>query len=152
MANQAYIRRRCVLDAGEEPLSGRTSSCWWLPGHCLLRNLSHLTLSDSHISQSLFTQTAGPLSCGSATGVTHCLLRAFTGASAVPEINQNSMFDVEMFISKIQAWPVMFNLLKPTGHVMHQQFNIQRLYVLPTLYLCVLYLSENKQRPVPLTA
>ena len=35
------------------------------------------------------------------------------------------------------------NLLKPTRHVMHQQFNIQQLYALPTLYLCVLYLSEN---------
>ena len=45
-----------------------------------------------------------------------------------------------------------FNLLKPTGHVMRQQFNIQQLYVLPTLYLCVLCLSENKQRLVPLTA
>jgi len=44
------------------------------------------------------------------------------------------------------------NLLKPTGYVMHQQFNIQQLYALPTLYLCVLYLSENKQRLVPLTA
>ena len=44
------------------------------------------------------------------------------------------------------------NLLKPTGHVMHQQFNIQQLYVLPTLYLYDLYLSENKQRLVPLTA
>ena len=44
------------------------------------------------------------------------------------------------------------NLLKPTGYVMHQQFNIQQLYVLPTLYLCVSYLSENKQRLVPLTA
>ena len=43
-------------------------------------------------------------------------------------------------------------LLNPTGHVMHHQFNIQQLYVLPTLYLCVLYLSENKQRLVPLTA
>ena len=42
--------------------------------------------------------------------------------------------------------------LKPTGHVMHQQSNIQQLYALPTLYLCVLYLSENKQRLVPLTA
>jgi len=31
---------------------------------------------------------------------------------------------------------------------MHQQFNIQQLYALPTLYLCVLYLSENKQRLV----
>ena len=47
---------------------------------------------------------------------------------------------------------VTINLLKPTGYVMHQQFNIQQLYVLPTLYLCVLYLSENKQRLVPLTA
>ena len=47
---------------------------------------------------------------------------------------------------------VQFNILKPTGHVMHQQFNIQQLYVLPTLYLCVLYLSENKQRLVPLRA
>ena len=43
-------------------------------------------------------------------------------------------------------------LLNPTGHVMHQQFILQQLYVLPTPYLCVLYLSENKQRLVPLTA
>jgi len=47
---------------------------------------------------------------------------------------------------------VQFNLLKPTGYVMHQQFNTQQLYVLPTLYLCVFYLPENKQRLVPLTA
>jgi len=46
----------------------------------------------------------------------------------------------------------LINLLKPTGYAMHQQFNIQQLYALPTLYLCVLYLSENKQRLVPLTA
>ena len=45
-----------------------------------------------------------------------------------------------------------FNLLKPTGYVIHQHFNIQQLYALPTLYLYVLYLSENKQRLVPLTA
>ena len=47
---------------------------------------------------------------------------------------------------------LLINLLNSTGHVMHQQFNIQQLYVVPTLYLCVLYLSENKQRLVPLTA
>jgi hypothetical protein len=44
------------------------------------------------------------------------------------------------------------NLLKPIGYVIYQQFNIQQLYALPTLDLCVLYLSENKQRLVPLTA
>jgi len=53
----------------------------------------------------------------------------------------------------IKTIPNFFvNLLKPTGYVKHQQFNIQQLYALPTLYLRVLYLSENKQRLVPLTA
>ena len=56
----------------------------------------------------------------------------------------------------LQGWfvqlPFCLNLLQPTGYVMHYQFNIQQLYALPTLYLCVLYLSENKQRLVPLTA
>jgi len=31
-------------------------------------------------------------------------------------------------------------------------FNIQELYALLTQYLCVLYLSENKQRLVPLSS
>jgi hypothetical protein len=31
------------------------------------------------------------------------------------------------------------NVLKPTGYVTHHQCNIQQLYVIPTLYLCVLY-------------
>ena len=35
------------------------------------------------------------------------------------------------------------NLLNPTGHVMHQQFNIQQLYVLPTLYLCFVFIWEQ---------
>ena len=49
----------------------------------------------------------------------------------------------------LQFWN-HFNLLKPTGYVMHHQFNIQQLYALPTLCLCVLYLSENKQRFMPI--
>ena len=56
------------------------------------------------------------------------------------------------YFPKVQHSGTYINLLKPTGHVMHYQFNIQQLYALPTLYLCVLYLSENKQRLVPLTA
>jgi len=44
------------------------------------------------------------------------------------------------------------NLFNPAGYVMYHQFNIQQLYALPTLCLCVLYLSENKERLVPLTA
>jgi hypothetical protein len=36
----------------------------------------------------------------------------------------------------------MLNLLKPTGHVMHQQFNIQQLYVLPphTVFMCFVFI------------
>ena len=39
----------------------------------------------------------------------------------------------------------ILNLLKPTGHVMHQQFNIQQLYVLPThcVYVFCIYLRTN---------
>jgi len=37
------------------------------------------------------------------------------------------------------TWQDDINLLKPNDYVMHHQFNIQQLYALPTLYLCVLY-------------
>ena len=63
----------------------------------------------------------------------------------------NSIHDARTHVYKIRRI-CYINLLKPTGHVMHHQFNIQQLYALPTLYLCVLYLSQNKQRLVPLTA
>ena len=63
-----------------------------------------------------------------------------------------SLYNINLLKPTGHVMHQQFNLLKPTGYVMHQQFNIQQLYVLPTLYLCVLYLSENKQRPVPLTA
>ena len=53
---------------------------------------------------------------------------------------------------KSPEWRNWIKLSNPTGHVMHQQFIIQQLYALPTLYLCVLYSSENKQQLVPLTA
>jgi len=60
-------------------------------------------------------------------------------------------FETPIRIYKVSQEALHLNLLKPTGNMMHHQFNIQQLYALPTLYLCVLYLSENKQRLVPLT-
>ena len=71
-----------------------------------------------------------------------CTLRVF----------ENRVLRDEVTEERRKLYNEELNLLKPTGHVKHQQFNIQQLYVLPTLYLCVLYLSENKQRLVPLTA
>jgi hypothetical protein len=60
--------------------------------------------------------------------------------------------NLELKLLSSQSPTNALNLLKPTGYVMHQQFNIQQLYALLTLYLYVLYLSQNKQRLVPLTA
>jgi len=57
-------------------------------------------------------------------------------------INQSSNYTDYSTSALLQMYPV--NLLKTTGYVMHQQFNIQQLYALPTLDLCILYLSENK--------
>ena len=38
----------------------------------------------------------------------------------------------------------IINLLNPTAHVMHQQFNIQQLYVLPhCMYVFCIYLRTN---------
>ena len=36
----------------------------------------------------------------------------------------------------------LFNRLKPAGHVMNQQFNIQQLYALSTMYLCSVFIWE----------
>ena len=46
--------------------------------------------------------------------------------------------------SKNQFFSII-NLLKPTGHVMRQQFNIQQLYVLPPhcIYVFCIYLRTN---------
>ena len=47
------------------------------------------------------------------------------------------------------SWPnqerlrILFNFLKPTGYVMNQQFNIQQLYALPTLYMCSVFIWEQ---------
>ena len=46
----------------------------------------------------------------------------------------------------------IFNHLKPSGYYMYHQFNTQQFYALPTLYLCVLCESQNKQRLFPYTA
>ena len=53
--------------------------------------------------------------------------------------------ETKKILKNLCQWIKVVNLLKPNGYVMHEQFNIQQLYVLPTLYLCVLYLSQNIQ-------
>ena len=85
---------------------------------------------------------------------TRHLLRRYT-AGHVPQQYKKIGFLIKFYHLQSRdgiAKKNSINLLKTTGYVMHQQFNIQQLYVLPTLYLCVLYLSGNKQRLVPLTA
>jgi len=47
-----------------------------------------------------------------------------------------------MFFLRLQ----FINHVKPTGYVMHQQFNIQQLYALPTLYFvfCIYLRTDSK--------
>jgi len=81
--------------------------------------------------------------------IKHNRLKVFRRKISVNLVNHVKSY-INLLELSIECWNV--NLLKLTGYVMHHQFNIQQLYALPTLYLCVLYLSENKQRLVPLTA
>jgi len=53
-------------------------------------------------------------------------------------ILKNIQYDVTFYI----------NLLKHTDYMMHQVWHSIS-NALPSLYLCVLYLSENKQRLMP---
>jgi hypothetical protein len=93
------------------------------------------------------------------TAYTPCRIVRDVAASGCDICSQTLKLSWNLYDSRIGEISVIFrepliylNRLKPTGHVMHKQFNIQQLYALPTLYLCVLYLSEDKQRLVPLTA
>ena len=64
-------------------------------------------------------------------------------------IAQNSNFSCNPLYLHSGLWKsyimlCYINLLKPTGYVMHHKVDIQQLYAVSTLYLCVLYLSQNK--------
>jgi cytochrome b subunit of formate dehydrogenase len=56
-----------------------------------------------------------------------------------PQLVLIMRFDVLQKTMRWQSLPFI-NLLKPTGYVMHQQFSIQQLYTLPTLYLCFVFI------------
>jgi hypothetical protein len=58
-------------------------------------------------------------------------------------MNVQILFDLFINLG-LQVQRGQINLLNPTGYVTHQQFNIQKLYAPSTMYLCVLFLSENK--------
>ena len=55
------------------------------------------------------------------------------------------LFPLELYCINLLDKKYSINLLKPTGHVMHQQFNIQQLYALPThcIYVFCIYLRAN---------
>ena len=57
-----------------------------------------------------------------------------------------------MFYLAPQWLLFLLNLLKPTTYIMYDQFNIKKFCVLPTMHLCVLCGSQNKQRLFRYTA
>ena len=65
----------------------------------------------------------------------HCIL---CKKAQYPALFPATSFPLGIGLLCLQRVYHKINLLKPTGHVTHQQFNIQLLYVLSILYLCVL--------------
>ena len=120
--NYTWILNSTVMDMGRKSDFGM---CSWPLTYCFLRPGNCLRLIPSHTS-------TPPVATINTPELLTRLLSNFI-------LTATWQFDG-------------INLLKPSGHLMHQQFNIQQLYALPTLYLCVMYLSENRQRLVPLTA
>jgi len=60
----------------------------------------------------------------------------------IPAIERLQAYALDCKATKHGLFPkYLFNLSKPTGFVMQNKFNIQQLYALPTLYLCVSYIS-----------
>jgi hypothetical protein len=56
-------------------------------------------------------------------------------------IIQHIIIGWPLYSECLQSEMRILNLLKPTGHVMHQQFNIQQLYVLPhTVFMCFVFI------------
>ena len=123
-----------------------------------LQNIRKVSVSDSHIGDmSGFTQMAH----GHQRNLTfHFRLLSRSGVwsqfysmlSCLQHKAGKGTFFIVLQIGKLSKPHTTLTILKPAGHVIHHQCNIQQLCALPTLYLCVLYLSENKQRLVPLTA
>ena len=138
-----------------------TAPCWW--GWCgLARQQAVPSHSSSRHCRSPFPLCSSPRSICSLTcypfGQALAASPSLPLASTLLRFLKLSVRDSDLSITVHLVMTQLLrhrqtNLtLRTTGHVMHQQFNIQQLYVLPTLYLCVLYLSENKQRLVSLTA
>ena len=64
------------------------------------------------------------------------------GGVSRPDMNCHSMLH---FIALVRVMPssvFFFNPLKPSGHYMYRQFNIQQFYVLPTqtVFMCFVWI------------
>jgi hypothetical protein len=54
------------------------------------------------------------------------------------KVTSHIVIAVPGFLVKQASFGRFPYVVSPSGYAMHQQFNIQQLYALPTLYLCVL--------------
>jgi hypothetical protein len=96
---------------------------------CVKSTVLSLTLLCSVIEQSSPTVTFD------ATRI--CLKTVLLGGNTKHGYNENGY----TVLYGLSTSLYLLNLLKQTSYVMHRQFNTQQFYILPTLYLCVLYLQ-----------
>ena len=64
-------------------------------------------------------------------------------AQCTVQKTQNLLTDLDFRHSLAILFNKLFNILKPAGHVMHHQFNIQQMYDLPTIFMCFVFIWEQ---------
>ena len=147
------MSRYCRLTTGEGsryPLKRRLGGSQSLPGSfgerisCLYRDQNHVSSSpklsrEPHISSFFF-----PHKFDDGRGdfeMTQNLRRRVSDSNLYFLVSLQFMLTFSWYGARAH---LTLNLLKPTGYVMHQQFNIQQLYFCPhCIYVFCIYLRSN---------
>jgi hypothetical protein len=79
----------------------------------------------------------------------HGVIRDFPFVYSLPSHCSLNLFMPEVFARGRENISLTFNLLKPAVTLHTTRFNVKKFYVVPTMCLCVLYGSQNKQQLLP---
>ena len=159
-----FLLLRCRQnDAGEDSIFRDVTLCNWVScysgligpddgGNSILRNVWYFSSqnTDSHPTRLKCLQLRQIKKCKGSAKRLHYYNAQNSGlleqeAAVTATGNDVSVLRQGMLQSCSTDRPTAINLLKPAGHVMHQQLNIQQLSVLPTqcIYVFCIYLKTN---------
>jgi hypothetical protein len=146
----ALIRSRRSHVAAETSFNRRTSVSTPWPRHTPWSNLQILKLNDEIVDDWLMAQILLRLSnlCVWIREMDEACSMNEETKLYVPALVGNAV-EQRLFGTLKSLWKIYINLLKPSGNFTQTRFNIKKFCVVPTLRLCVLYGSQNKQQLLP---